>query len=87
MLAAHSRELQEAYAVFLFIKLVFQFGGGEKELKRKLVGCTVDQPWPFDKCMAPSKTDGLRHRSFESLRARSLERCMCVFVCACVCVC
>jgi hypothetical protein len=65
---------QEAYAVFLFIKLVYQFGGGEQQLKQTLRGGFVEQvscvrdrlklthsnvkPWPMNKCMAPSPTDG-----------------------------
>jgi hypothetical protein len=35
--------VQEAYAVFLFIKLIMNFGGGEPELRRKMRGLTVDQ--------------------------------------------
>jgi hypothetical protein len=46
------RDVYEAYVVYLFVKLVMQFGDGEANLTRELElrNTMVDQLWPFNYC-------------------------------------
>ena len=46
------RDVYEAYVVYLFVKLVMQFGNGEANLTRELTArnTLVDQLWPLNYC-------------------------------------